>query len=112
MGYDIGWGSPYPTALPTGTPIHVVLTEDPGYPGYVRRYIYEGPTGSKDVNLKNAENITLTSGATIDVQHGAQYWDQTAQRGYMYPKVMSEDGVPASGLSGVAYPYDTTAQAL
>jgi hypothetical protein len=112
MGYNIGWGDTY-GALPTGTPIHVVITDNPNYPGLPQRHFYESPyAGSKDVNCKNAENITLTSGDTITPQHGAQYWDANSQRAYMYPKVLIEGGAPASGLDGVAYPFDTTAQAL
>ena len=112
MGYNIGWGDPY-VALPTGTPVHVVITDNANYPGLPQRHFYEDPiTASKDVNLKNAENITLSSGFTVTPQHGAQYWSSSSQRGYMYPKVLVEGGAPASGLDGVAYPFDTTTQAL
>lgn len=112
MGYDIGWGSPY-GALPTGTPVHIVLTDNPQIPGLVQRHFYTDPVnGSKNVNLKNAANVTLTSGDTVSAQHGAQYWSTSSQSSYMYPKVLLEGGVPASGLDGVAYPFDPTAQAL
>lgn len=114
MGYDIGWGNPFPAALPSGTPVHIVLADSPGNPGVLQRFYYEDPyTANKDVNLKNAENYTLSSGSTVLPQHGAQYWDTTSQRGYMYPVVKAET-TPASGIPGgdVAYPYDTTTQAL
>jgi|GEM_PF-5909475 hypothetical protein len=112
MGYDIGWGPAF-AALPTGTPVHAVITDNPNYPGLPQMHYYEDPyTASKNVNLHNNENIALTSGSTMTTQHGSQYWDESSQRGYMYPKVLLADGAPASGLDGVAYPFDTTAQAL
>lgn len=113
MGYNIGWGDGAFEALPTGTPVHAVIADNPQYPGLPRMHFYQDPiNASKDVNLKNAENITLSSGSTITPQHGAQYWSSSSQRAYMYPKVLLAEGAPASGLDGVAYPFDTTSQAL
>jgi len=115
MGYDIGWGNPY-GALPTGTPLHIVISDCPQMPGVPQRFFYEDPfTGNKNVELKNNENYVLASGgATVLPQHGSQYWDTTSQRSYMYPKVEREGGAYASGVPGgdTAYPYDPTAQSL
>jgi hypothetical protein len=104
MGYT-SLGNNY-APLPSGTPVHVVHASDPRFPGIAVRHFYEDPTtGSKAVELPQAQNVVLTSGQPTTLGNGAQYWDAASQTSYAYPKVVIEGGVQASGLPGVLYPY-------
>jgi hypothetical protein len=110
MGYDMT-GKQY-AALPTGVPgLHVVMCANPNVPGLLQRHFYVDPiNGNKDVELASGQDIgksvAALSGMPISFLNGHPYWDRTSGKTYPYPKVLLEDGVPGSGLNGVAYPYN------
>jgi hypothetical protein len=103
-GYDV-MGVQYGD-LPANTPVKVILTQSPKFPGVMTRCFQTDPTtGSYDVESPLAQNVVLTSGNNIRVDDGPMYWSSNSQTAYPYPKVVTEY-VPSGETVGVTvYPY-------
>jgi hypothetical protein len=108
-GYSDAWGEK--PALPSGSPIHIVMGTNYRQPGLLQRGYYTDPTQSTrsyDVELANAANqptlTTVLGSGTSQFSCGEKaYYSVGNDTIFKAPKVVVEADLP--GSSGLIYPY-------